>query len=388
MLSNALNVMSREIVLQLQDDQAFLRDLFGCLRSGHAQALSSEHRLVPVHSSPVAIPRSFPAKSWHAPASPTRRGVVSPAPPPAEPPLLQLWALLRELCALASSLHPIERARFYRALCSAGLLPAARTALAWAEAPAAVHVRCCDTLAALANHNPSVMRMEEIELREATPAAAAAAATAAALSDNMAVAAAAAVPALLVARSSTSLLLASRLCDTADEGVARQCCELLTVLLDPTTMEGVEEESFIEAAYCTARDELGDLDSAGGGAAWSGVDGTGASTSHWRAGRGSQDSPQADTAQNISHVEGCVSYLVRELAAMGERAKTAASLSRELVVCADGPGTVGASAELPIEIRAPIVLDLIVSFIGRHRQRGLEVSQATQEPRRRSCAHT
>jgi len=138
-------------------------------------------------------------------------------------------------------------------------------------------------------------------------------------------------------------------------------------------MEGVEEESFIEAAYCTARDELGDLDSAGGGAAWSGVDGTGASTSHWRAGRGSQDSPQADTAQNISHVEGCVSYLVRELAAMGERAKTAASLSRELVVCADGPGTVGASAELPIEIRAPIVLDLIVSFIGRHRQRGLEL---------------
>jgi len=83
-----------------------------------------------------------------------------------------------------------------------------------------------------------------------------------------AAAAAAATPAFLAARASISLLLASRLCDTPDEGVARQCCELLTVLLDPTTMEPSETNSYLDAAYAPAPPVAG---GAAAGAGSSGV---------------------------------------------------------------------------------------------------------------------
>ena len=64
-----------------------------------------------------------------AAAASSSSSTVFPAPPVAECRLLQMWGLLREMCALGAPLHPLTRVRLYMALCSAGLLRALSGAL-------------------------------------------------------------------------------------------------------------------------------------------------------------------------------------------------------------------------------------------------------------------
>ncbi|EOD37061.1 hypothetical protein EMIHUDRAFT_454999 [Emiliania huxleyi CCMP1516] len=174
-------------------------------------------------------------------------------------------SLVRELTALASGLHPIERARVYRRLTSLGLLAAARSTLGAASAPAGAHVRCCDVLSAVCSHDPSLLRSDEVAQLKAGPpeaglppapeqAAAASQADASHLPDASGGTAAPPPPA---AAASTSQLLAARLCDTADEGVARQAAELLGALLDPSSMEEAEVLLELLASLLGAHGERG-----------------------------------------------------------------------------------------------------------------------------------
>ena len=148
------------------------------------------------------------------------------APPPEEPLALQLWALLLQLCDLAAEMHPLHLCECYGALTSGGVLACAAAALE-ADPPAAwgmLHVRCIDVLLALCRHDPAILRRADV--------ASLAAGRHGGADDGTIVGAA--------------VRLLGR---TADEGVVEQLAELLTILLDPSTMEPAEQNAFLDGVY-------------------------------------------------------------------------------------------------------------------------------------------
>lgn len=147
--------------------------------------------------------------------------------------MLQLWGLLRELCTLAASLHPIARARFYRALAARGLTRALARAAAEPGATGAlatVQVRALDVLLLLLNHDPSVVRLSATsdDAEEGTGAA-----WGGARPDGRA----------LVGR------LLALLGYGCDEGVLVQASEAARILLDTSGMEPSEQNAFLDQVY-------------------------------------------------------------------------------------------------------------------------------------------
>ncbi|KAL1503066.1 hypothetical protein AB1Y20_011132 [Prymnesium parvum] len=191
----------RTIIEHLQSDERFLRQLLDGLTCTDPPA-----------SATAPTDLHVPAQGSH------RRHAASPAPAPprVESPREQLWGLLRELCTLASPLHPICRARFYKSLAAAGLFHALRLATA---APAAECVRSLEVLLLLLLHDPSAWRT-------------------AGLADG---------PHRADARALLGGLVA--LLVHADEGVVVQASEALRVALDASTMAAGEHNGFLDLFY-------------------------------------------------------------------------------------------------------------------------------------------